>query len=290
MEETYTEALAKSEKISQKKKTKIVWLVAIVLLLVTMVSFVIEYSGYKKGQKYGLTVALTASEISSSGWVNQKDSYSEQCKSVYDKLNHRSYSYTLNGVKYDASTIQKTESALRSSFYNLMKKEGYDRYSDYNIADWFKYTNFVEYYVGCYWDNVLSIALYIVLLATGVFTFLVKQEEKKELVVYSDSVLCKVNAKKSKQLGFEDINNVDFGKNTLKIVGAGVKFKILNISNVEELKTLIINKKKAERTGAKNVNTSTNSADELKKYKELLDNGVISQEEFDAKKKQLLGL
>ena len=31
-------------------------------------------------------------------------------------------------------------------------------------------------------------------------------------------------------------------------------------------------------------------ADELKKYKELLDGGVISQEEFDAKKKQLLGL
>jgi len=32
------------------------------------------------------------------------------------------------------------------------------------------------------------------------------------------------------------------------------------------------------------------NADELKKYKELLDSGVISQEEFDAKKKQLLGL
>ncbi|MBQ4268398.1 MAG: SHOCT domain-containing protein [Clostridia bacterium] len=31
-------------------------------------------------------------------------------------------------------------------------------------------------------------------------------------------------------------------------------------------------------------------ADELKKYKELLDCGVITQEEFDAKKKQLLGL
>ena len=34
----------------------------------------------------------------------------------------------------------------------------------------------------------------------------------------------------------------------------------------------------------------TSSADELKKFKELLDSGVISQEEFDAKKKQLLGL
>ena len=32
------------------------------------------------------------------------------------------------------------------------------------------------------------------------------------------------------------------------------------------------------------------NADELRKYKELLDMGVITQEEFDAKKKQLLGL
>ncbi|MBO4954279.1 MAG: SHOCT domain-containing protein, partial [Clostridia bacterium] len=34
----------------------------------------------------------------------------------------------------------------------------------------------------------------------------------------------------------------------------------------------------------------TSSADEIKKYKELLDTGVITQEEFDSKKKQLLGL
>ena len=32
------------------------------------------------------------------------------------------------------------------------------------------------------------------------------------------------------------------------------------------------------------------SADEIKKYKELLDSGIITQEEFDLKKKQLLGL
>lgn len=35
---------------------------------------------------------------------------------------------------------------------------------------------------------------------------------------------------------------------------------------------------------------SQSNADELKKYKDLLDMGIISQEEFDAKKKQLLGL
>ncbi|MBR3975589.1 MAG: SHOCT domain-containing protein [Clostridia bacterium] len=34
----------------------------------------------------------------------------------------------------------------------------------------------------------------------------------------------------------------------------------------------------------------TSAADELKKFKELLDMGVITQEEFDAKKKEILGL
>ncbi|MBQ4158616.1 MAG: SHOCT domain-containing protein [Clostridia bacterium] len=32
------------------------------------------------------------------------------------------------------------------------------------------------------------------------------------------------------------------------------------------------------------------NADELKEYKDLLDAGILTQEEFDAKKKQLLGL
>ena len=36
------------------------------------------------------------------------------------------------------------------------------------------------------------------------------------------------------------------------------------------------------------MNTSQSSADELSKYKKLLDDGVISQEEFNEKKKQLL--
>ena len=38
------------------------------------------------------------------------------------------------------------------------------------------------------------------------------------------------------------------------------------------------------------VGNTTSNADELKKYKDLLDSGAITQEEFDEKKKQLLGL
>ena len=45
---------------------------------------------------------------------------------------------------------------------------------------------------------------------------------------------------------------------------------------------------KTPKSGA--VIQQASAADELKKFKELLDMGVITQEEFDAKKKQLLGL
>ena len=52
-----------------------------------------------------------------------------------------------------------------------------------------------------------------------------------------------------------------------------------------------INKKLAEiRNGISNTVQAISSADELKKFKELLDMGIITQEEFDAKKKQLLDL
>lgn len=44
------------------------------------------------------------------------------------------------------------------------------------------------------------------------------------------------------------------------------------------------------KTGATIIQQAASPAEELKKMKELLDMGVITQEEFDAKKKQLLGL
>ena len=49
---------------------------------------------------------------------------------------------------------------------------------------------------------------------------------------------------------------------------------------------------KAESTAATVVNNiqQASAADELKKFNELLEMGIITQEEFDAKKQQLLGL
>ena len=48
--------------------------------------------------------------------------------------------------------------------------------------------------------------------------------------------------------------------------------------------------KRKGTTGSTIINNTVSDADELMKFKNLLDMGVITQEEFDAKKKQILGL
>ena len=47
---------------------------------------------------------------------------------------------------------------------------------------------------------------------------------------------------------------------------------------------------KETKKEATTVIQQASGADELLKYKQLLDAGIISQEEFEAKKKQILGL
>lgn len=280
--------LIKSEKISQKKKKLVVWVASILLVIFAIAALLVDYSGYKEGQEFGLECAVIVSEMSGSSWVNESDSYEEQCKNVRIKLNSHTSDFYYNGMTFDNSNIRKSEEALRSKFTKLMETAGFDRYGSYSIAEWFKYTNIIEYFSAYYWDHALALLCYIVILFSIIFTILVNLEAKKELVVYEDSVLCRVNPKKSKQVLFEDIKSVDYGKRSVKLVGTGIKFKISNLTNAESIKSVIIEKKKSAQT--KSDSSNIGNADELKKYKELLDSGVISQDEFDAKKKQILDL
>lgn len=78
---------------------------------------------------------------------------------------------------------------------------------------------------------------------------------------------------------------------------ASGRIGFLMIKNADEvykaINDLLIERQKEK---ANNINTTATNAsrcdvaDELKKFKELMDMGVITEEEFDAKKRQLLGL
>ena len=68
-------------------------------------------------------------------------------------------------------------------------------------------------------------------------------------------------------------------------------FGVLNQKEINETLTALIKEKEQKNYEKSTVITQSQSnAEELAKFKDLLDAGIISQEEFDAKKKQLLGL
>jgi hypothetical protein len=69
-------------------------------------------------------------------------------------------------------------------------------------------------------------------------------------------------------------------------------YKTVYKATQECLSVLELICKGQERTESNNINTQTqaSSADEILKFKSLLDSGIITQEEFEAKKKQLLGV
>ena len=77
-------------------------------------------------------------------------------------------------------------------------------------------------------------------------------------------------------------------RNRLLLCGGMFKYKGVNAYAVEVAEKIrkALEAYKMNPTESKSVD----SIEELKRYKELLDTGVITQEEFDAKKKQLLGL
>lgn len=85
----------------------------------------------------------------------------------------------------------------------------------------------------------------------------------------------------NKKDNFFNENSFTFDQNVLVEVEQAAAFIKKKIDDL---------KKQKSAPSTTIVQTQTSAADELKKFKELLDIGAITQEEFDAKKKELLGL
>lgn len=111
-----------------------------------------------------------------------------------------------------------------------------------------------------------------------------------EIVVTNKRVYGKVGFGRRVDLPLDFISAVS----TIRFVGgvevstSSGRMKFYQLKDSDEVYKSI-NRLLLDRQNNKNVNTTgISDADELKKYKELLDEGIISQEEFDTKKKQLL--
>ena len=103
--------------------------------------------------------------------------------------------------------------------------------------------------------------------------------------------------KKRVDLPIDSVSAVSIGAfKSISVATSSGRISFSAIKNRNEIyevvsKLLVERQNQAPKSAAAVVNApSASNADELKKFKDLLDAGIISQEEFDAKKKQLLGL
>ena len=121
---------------------------------------------------------------------------------------------------------------------------------------------------------------------------------KCEICVTDKRVIGKVNFGKRVDLPLNQISAVSQGMlSSIAIATSSGRIHFWCIENrnevFDEISKLIRNYQiqKTDVNSAGRIYTpNISNADELRKYKELLDMGAITQEEYDAKKKQLLGL
>ena len=105
----------------------------------------------------------------------------------------------------------------------------------------------------------------------------------------------KLVGEKFQTVSLDDINDITFN--------SGLALGTITIDTIREKFSVCMGKQSAKKVNEeihvvldslKRISTDTNekvsAADEIKKYKELLDLGAITQEEYDFKKKQLLGM
>ena len=86
------------------------------------------------------------------------------------------------------------------------------------------------------------------------------------------------------------VMTIDTIKETFNVGLDKKSAKAINAKAVELLHSLKDNKSEAAPAADAPAQQAVSAADEILKFKQLLDAGVITQEEFNAKKAQLLGL
>ena len=138
---------------------------------------------------------------------------------------------------------------------------------------------------GYYWFFIGIIVFFVLGLIFTVMDF--------ELIVTDGRIVGKTSFGKRVDLPISQISGVGTGVfNRVSIVTSSCSISFCGVINQNEVFTVIsgLLLKHQEETKLSFKAPESSNTDELKKLKDLLDAGIITQEEFDAKKKQLLGL
>jgi hypothetical protein len=146
-----------------------------------------------------------------------------------------------------------------------------------------------EYMNSAIWvETIVAFAVFVVL---GILVYAFYAGE--ELIITDSGIKGKAIRGKVVEYNFPQITSVKkSGLKGVTVITTGqekIKFRLLK--NQADIIEAVANKVASGKSRSPVVAAPSGSvADQLEAYKKLLDTGVISQEEFDAMKKQLLGL
>lgn len=160
------------------------------------------------------------------------------------------------------------------------------------MASFYNYNSFAEYLADSPNQILINIGVGLPFVALAIF-FKVKLSGCS-ISVSNNHVWGRSSFGKQVDLPIHQISAVSYG--TLGSIGVATSSGVIRfyyLKNKEEVYSTIVSlldKEPAKDSAPTIIQQNDSSADELKKYKELYDNGVITKEEFEAKKKQLLGL
>lgn len=145
-------------------------------------------------------------------------------------------------------------------------------------------------YMGLMVEGYYLILVAVLALFGVIFTLFAFM--KFELIVTNEKVIGKTLFGKRVDLPISQISVVGIGIfQRISIATSSGSINFYGLTNQNEVFSTISELLVRRQNETKiTVNAPQSASDELKKLKELLDMGIITQEEFDAKKKQLLGL
>ena len=165
------------------------------------------------------------------------------------------------------------------------------KYSDH------QFSNSLNYAFG--FNNGANMIFYPLIFVLIIIAFIIYiRMLKVEITVTDKRVYGKTATGKRVDLPLDSISSVGtsiFSGLTVRTSSGGIKFVMLKNRDElhETISKLLIERQEKEKPAVTTTirqEIPRSNADELKKYKELFDSGIITQEEFNAKKKQLLGL
>ena len=162
------------------------------------------------------------------------------------------------------------------------------------------YNIYGDYYYHTYYYDLYDFPTFYVSIVFGVlfviFDILLIAMLQNRLVVSNVKISGKMKFRVTVDLPIDKISAVRISGlfSAISVSTSSGKSTFYLLSNYKEIYTAIndlLQQRQQMQFSQKNETVaSVSQADELKKYKELLDAGIISQEEFDSKKKQILGI